>query len=113
MVVAVPVNLVAVIMVVLAAEIRRRRARIVFGRRLVRPPRLAEEVGREPGADRGHHRGERPEDGDHRVHQRIAQADRIDPGLRRRDQERDRRALGRALLSQPERGRQDAAGAER
>ena len=67
----------------------------------------------EPGRDRRGHRGERPEDRHDRVHQRVGEADRIDPGLGRRDQERDRRPLGRALAPEAQRGRQHAAGAER
>ena len=84
-----------------------------LGKRARRLPALAEEVGREPGADRRDHRRQRPEDGDDRVHQRVAEADRIDPGLGRRDQEGDGRPLGCPLAPEPERGRQHAAGAER
>ena len=74
--------------------------------------RGAEQIRGEPGGNRRCHPGDGAEHGHDRVGQRVGQADAVDPGFRRRDEERDGGARRRSLLAQPERCWQDAAGAQ-
>ena len=74
--------------------------------------RGAEQIRGEPGGNRRCHPGDGAEHGHDRVGQRVGQADAVDPGFRRRDEERDGGARRRSLLAQPERCWQDSAGAQ-
>ena len=73
----------------------------------------AQEVRGDAGRHAGHERRDGPEHGHDRVHERVAQRDRVDPDLRCGDEEGDRGAGSRALTREAERGGQNAAGAER
>ena len=73
----------------------------------------AQEVRGDAGRHARHERRDGPEHGHDRVHERVAQRDRVDPDLRSGDEERDGGAPGRAAARQTDRGGDDAARAER
>ena len=74
--------------------------------------RGAEQICGEAGGNRRCNPGDGAEHGHERVGQRVGQADTVDPGFRRRDQERHGGARRRPFLAQPKRCWQDAAGAQ-
>src|SRR5262249_27592075 len=62
--------------------------------------RHAEEIDAEPSNDSRKHGSQRAKYGDDRIHQRVAQADGIEPRLRRSDEKSSRRSRRRTLLAQ-------------
>src|SRR2546422_10856614 len=73
----------------------------------------APQVGGDARQGGGDERRDRAEHGGEGIHERVAQRDRVDADLRRGDEEGDGGAAGGALAREPERGREDAARAER
>src|SRR5207253_10400416 len=106
-----------------------RRAEVGFGQRFLRRlggrdvavggpharsrPRGARQVGGDARNSGGDERSDRAEHGDDGIHERVAQRDRVDPSLRRGDEDRDGGAAGGSLAREAERGGKDAARAER
>ena len=88
-----------------------RKMRAIF--RAVRIFSRTEQIGEKTGCNRGHHRRDRTEHGDDRIHQRVGQADRIGAGFRRGDEECHGCPGRGALPPQAQRGRHDTARAQR